>query len=97
MIQQGHLPAQKLAGRWWIESQHLPLSEDQQRSSERKQHQLRVAVEDALDIEPENTRPRRYSVRDLKAFQIALPLHRKAQAEFDADDSSCDAMPPAVS
>ena len=27
MIQNGRLPAQKLAGRWWIESQHLPLSE----------------------------------------------------------------------
>ena len=53
MIQQGHLPAQKLAGRWWIESQHLPLSEAQQRSYDRKQHQLRAAVEDALDIEPE--------------------------------------------
>jgi excisionase family DNA binding protein len=97
MIQQGHLPAQKLAGRWWIESQHLPLSEVQQRSYDSKQHQLRAAVEDALDIEPENTRPRRYSVRDLKAFQIALPLHRKAQAAFGADDSSADTMPPAVS
>ena len=42
-------------------------------------------MEDALDIEPENARPRRYSVRDLKAFQIALPLHRKAQAAFGAD------------
>jgi hypothetical protein len=45
----------------------------------------------------ENVRPRRYSVRDLKAFQIALPLHRKAQAAFGADDSSADTMPPAVS
>jgi hypothetical protein len=77
-IQQGHLPVQKLAGRWRIESQHLPLSNAQQHSYDRKQHQLRAAVEDALDVEPENARPRRYSVRDLKAFQIALPLHRKS-------------------
>ena len=79
MIQQGHLPAQKLAGRWWIESQHLPRSDGQQRSYDRKRHQLRAAVEDALDVEPENARPRRYSVRELKAFQIALPLHRQPQ------------------
>ena len=85
MIQQGHLPAQKLAGRWWIESQHLPLSDGQQHSYDRKQRQLRAAVEEALDIEPETARPRRYSVRDLKAFQITLPLQRQAQAEFGAD------------
>ena len=41
----------------WIESQHLPLSEAQQRSYDRKQHQLRAAVEDALDIEPETPGP----------------------------------------
>ena len=69
MIQKGHLPAQKLAGRWWIESQHLPLSDGQQHSYDRKQRQLRAAVEEALDIEPETARPRRYSVPTSKPFR----------------------------
>ena len=85
MIQIGHLPAQKLAGRWWIESEQLPLSAAQQQSHERKQQQFRAAVEEALEIEPERGRPRRYSVRDLKAFQIALPLQRQAQTELGAE------------
>ncbi len=79
LIQTNRLPAEKVAGRWSIESDNLPLSEGQQHGHERKQRQLRAAVEEALDIEPETTRPKRYSVRDLKAFQVALPLHQKAQ------------------
>lgn len=85
MIRKGRLPAEKIGGRWWIESKSLPRSEAQQHSDERKQRQLRAAVEEALEIEPEAARPRRYSVRDLKAFQIALPLHQQALAEFGAD------------
>lgn len=82
LIQTNRLPAEKVAGRWSIESDSLPLSEGQQRSHERKQRQLRAAVEEALDIEPEAARPKRYSVRDLKAFQVALPLHQKALSEL---------------
>jgi hypothetical protein len=85
MIQTGRLPAQKIAGRWSIESDRLPRNEAQQRADERKQRQLRAAVEEALEIPPESTRSKRYSVRDLKAFQIALPLHEKAVAELGAE------------
>lgn len=88
LIQKGELTAQKIAGRWWIESENLPLSETKRRSEARKQRQLRAAVEQVLDIEPESERPRRYSVRDLKAFQIALPLHRQAATVFGADHAA---------
>jgi hypothetical protein len=66
MIQQGHVPAQKLAGRWWIESHHLPLSDGQQHSYDRKQRQLRAAVEEALDIAPEAVRPRQSEAQRLQ-------------------------------
>jgi len=85
LINKGELPAQKTAGRWWIESDHLPLSAAQYRQYEQKQRQLRTAVEEALDLDPASERPRRYSVRDLKAFQIALPLYRQATAAVGAD------------
>jgi hypothetical protein len=85
MIQKGRLQAQKIAGRWWIESHHLPRSDAQQHSYDRKQRQLRAAVEEALEIDPEAARSRRYSVRDLKAFQIALPLYHQALETFGAE------------
>ncbi len=77
LIRNGSLQAEKLAGHWFIDSEHLPLEPEQQRSVERKQRQLRAAIEEALVIEPE-TEQKRYSVLDLKAFQIALPLYRQA-------------------
>ena len=85
LINKGELPALKTAGRWWIESDDLPLSATQHRQHEQKQRQLRSAVEEALDLDPESERPRRYSVRDLKAFQIALPLYRQSATAVGAD------------
>jgi hypothetical protein len=78
LIRNGSLPAEKIAGRWFIESDDPPLNPEHQRSAERKQHQLQAAVEEALAVEPEGEQPKRYSVRDLKTFQIALPLYHKA-------------------
>jgi excisionase family DNA binding protein len=78
LIRNGGLPAEKMAGRWFIESDDLPLNPAQRHHMERKQRQLRAAVEEALIIEPEEEPAKRYSVQDLKAFQIALPLYRKA-------------------
>jgi len=77
LIRNGSLQAEKIAGHWFIDSEHLPLEPEQQRSDERKQRQLRAAVEEALVIEPE-AEQKRYSVLDLKAFQIALPLYQQA-------------------
>ncbi len=76
LIRQNQLAAKKIAGRWFIDDDDLPRSENQQASGERKQRQLRAAVEAALDISEEGVKAR-YSVRDLKAFQIALSLYRE--------------------
>lgn len=85
LIQTKRLLAEKVAGRWSIESGQLPLDEAQQKAADRKQRHLRAAVEEALEVAPETTRPHRYSVRDLKAFQIALPVHQKALAGLGTD------------
>ncbi len=79
MIQQGSLKARKVQGRWLIDSEDLKRSEPQQAAKERKQRQLRGLVDDALEV-PEEL-PRRYSVLDLKAFQIGLPLYRRASQD----------------
>ncbi|MCB9761050.1 MAG: helix-turn-helix domain-containing protein [Alphaproteobacteria bacterium] len=77
LIQTGRLPAHKDGSRWVIRSEDLPLSEGQRRAKARKKRLLRAVVDDALDTQPEKTR---YSVRDLKAFQVALPLYQRAVA-----------------
>jgi hypothetical protein len=78
MILNGRLPARKIAGRWSIDAADLPLSDGQRATLARRDRALRSAVEEGLGLEPE--RAPRYSVRDLKAFQIALPLERQAAA-----------------
>lgn len=81
MIRQNRLVAKKIAGRWFVDSVDLPQNEAQQRTSTHKERQLRAAVEDALDLNDDELKTR-YSVRDLKAFQIALPIYRKLCTEL---------------
>ena len=83
MIQQGSLPAKKVRGRLMIDSGDLPKSEGRKAAEERKQRQLRGLVDDALELPAKL--PRRYSVLDLKAFQICLPLFRRAEADLGAE------------
>ncbi len=83
MIQTGRLQAEKNAGRWWVDSGQLPADEARSKTRERKQQNLRIAVDEALDLDPEPAQ--RYSVRDLKAFQIALPLYQQAETAFSAE------------
>ncbi len=85
LIQQERLKAQKVGGRWVIDSEDLPLSQAQTQAVERKERQLRAAVEKGLDLPAESERQPRYSVRDLKAFQLALPIQRKALEQFGAE------------
>ncbi len=91
MIKTGRLKAHKNGGRWSIDSENLPLSDGQQQSQERKQRHLRASVEQALDIGPD-TSNKRYSIRDLKAFQIALPLHRQALAALGAEHPATQSL-----
>lgn len=91
LIQKGDLPAEKMAGSWFVDSDHLPLEPEQQRIAAHKQRQFKAAVEEALAIEPESEQ-KRYSVRDLKAFQIALPLYRQACQALTADHPASQAL-----
>ncbi len=86
MIQQGHLKARKVHGRLLIDSGDLPKSDPQKAAAERKGRQLRGLVDEALAV-PEEL-PRRYSVLDLKAFQIGLPLFRRASEEVGVEHAA---------
>lgn len=91
MIRTGRLKAKKNGGRWSIASEEPPLSQGRQQSAARKQDQLRASVEQALDIEPD-TPAKCYSIRDLKAFQIALPLHRQAVSALGAEHPATQSL-----
>lgn len=74
MIKLGKLPAQKVGGVWFIQSADLSPTPAQDDAADRKEQKLRAAVEDALDAPDRPRRGRRYSVRDLRAVQVALPI-----------------------
>jgi hypothetical protein len=82
MIQSEELPARKVAGRWMIEADDLPLTTGQREAVARKERQLRSAVEEGLGITEDGERKPRYSLRDLKAFQIVLPIYRQTAQTF---------------
>ncbi len=92
LIMNNRLPAEKVAGRWLIDSDALPLSAGQQHAVERKERQLRAAVEEGLALPEASERAPRYSVRDLKAFQLALPAHGKAVTLLGADHPATAAL-----
>ena len=74
MIAQGKLAANKVGGRWVIERSTLTVdAAAQQRASQRNAH-FRAAVEEAL---APAGKTRRYTLADLKAVQLATPIHRE--------------------
>jgi hypothetical protein len=84
MIQTQRIQAVKTAGRWMIEADDLPLSGPQRQAVDRRERQLQAAVERGLGLD-EGSRRRRWSVRDLKAVQVALPLYRHCAAGLGTD------------
>jgi excisionase family DNA binding protein len=74
LILQGRLPATKVGGRWYVESTDLEADPAAGQRAQQRQGQLQAAVEDALQP---GRKARRYSLRDLKAFQIMLPLYAR--------------------
>jgi RNA-directed DNA polymerase len=61
LIQTNRLAARKFGGSWVIESENLPLSEGQTQALERRERQLRSAVEQALDLPAESERAPRWA------------------------------------
>jgi len=90
LIQTGALPAQKAGGRWLIAAADLPLSEGQRAALGRRERALREAVEQGLGLDDASVE--RYSVRDLKAFQIALPLYREGRALLGTEHAAVVAL-----
>lgn len=76
LVKEGRLSAKKVAGRWFVELADAPKTPGQTVVQQRKQDRLRAVVEDALELKPSDAQ--RYSVMDLKAFQLGLPLYRQA-------------------
>jgi excisionase family DNA binding protein len=92
LIQSQRLPARKVGGRWVVESGDLPLSAGQRQAVARKERQLRAAVEEGLGLLDGNERAPRYSIRDLKAFQVALPIYRQANDHLGAEHPVTEAL-----
>lgn len=92
MIQQGTLQAEKRGGRWLVEIAALPPSSGQAAAAQRRQEALRGAVEDALALPAPDAATRRYSVRDLKAFQIGKPLYERTAATLGKDHAAAVAL-----
>ena len=92
LIQQERLKARKFAGRWVIDSEDLPLSPGQRQAVERRERELRTAVDEALGLPAGDDRKPRYSIRDLKAFQIAAPLYHRAETQLGAEHPATAAL-----
>lgn len=90
LIRQGELPASKQGNMWFIDGAALALAPEQQELESRKVENLRAAVEDALA--PGRPARRRYSLRDLKAFQLALPIYREATSALGPEHAACAAL-----
>ena len=85
MIRQERLQAEKVGNRWLINEANLPYSDQQQKVQVRKQRKFRAAIEDALDVAPEGKQTKRYSVLDMKAFQIIKEIFSQVQDSLGKD------------
>lgn len=98
LVKLGRLPSRKVAGRYLVTIppsggppcvEPAPSSSPKATAQQRKHSALRAAVEDALDLPPQQ---RRYSLRDLKAFQVGLPLYQQALARLGPEHGACRAL-----
>lgn len=78
LIKTGDLEAQKKAGHWRIRREDLPVSERQEAAAQHKaERAARLAMEVLQPREEQQGSARRYSVRDLRAYQEGAPLYRE--------------------
>ncbi len=91
LIRTRRLAAKKEGGRWIIERDDLPLTAAQRRALERKRNELADVVETALGPRLE-TGKRRYSVREMAAFQKGREAYRACRDALGADHCSTSAL-----
>ena len=90
LIQQGKLPAEKVGGRWFVELSDADAAPQRQPVKERQQRRFQAAFEDALELDA--ARRPRFSLTDLKAFQIGSPLYQQASTTLGADHPATTAL-----
>lgn len=83
MVKLGKLPARKTGAVWRIDSAVLTPSPAQVEAALKTQQKLRAAVEDALDG-GDTPNKARYSLRNIRAISVAVPLHRACLEELGA-------------
>ncbi len=102
MIKSGKLKAQKRAGKWSIDRDELPLSDEQASATTRKLEQAKVIVEEALGAplavaeEEAMARRRRYAIAQQPAFRLALPAYREALTLLGGDHAAAVALRQAL-
>ena len=80
MIVQGRLPGKKVGGRWVVNRAGLQVDAEMQQRKSQKQARFKAVVEDALTP----GRERLYTLRDLKAVQLAVPIYNQLAARGPA-------------
>jgi excisionase family DNA binding protein len=95
LIKNGKLTATKDGARWRIQSEDLPLSEGQLRARARKAQDARDLVEQALGPHG-RLADKRYSVRDLRAFQAGAPLLPRLTEALGTDHPATTALRDAL-
>ncbi len=92
MIRGERLRAEKVGNRWLIDEADLPYSGSQQKVQARKQRKFRAAIEDALDVDPKGNQTTRYSVLDMKAFQISQEIFKQVHESLGKDEQAAASM-----
>ena len=78
LIKTGDLAAQKKDGHWRIRREELPFSERQEAAAQHKaERATRLAMEVLQPRDGQQGAARRYSVRELRAYQEGAPLYRE--------------------
>ncbi len=91
LIQSGQLTANKDGHRWYVDSEDMPRSPGQRQADRRKREQLAEVVDESLALPTERGR-QRYSVRDLRAFQVCLSIYHDTGAAFGAEHDARQAL-----
>lgn len=97
LIRQEKLGARKVGGQWVIASADLPLTDAQRQAAAARAADVREAVDAALGpglaaaegaagAGDARSAKRRYSLRDLRAYQKGEPLYRETAARFGPED-----------
>ncbi len=106
LIQTGRLVAEKQKGRWLISPEALREHQDaapRAKASQRLKREIETACSKPISSKPlasstppeapkSTTKGKRYSLRDMKAFQIAQPLLQRAEATLGTEHQACQAL-----